>query len=56
LRGHLDRGRRQLQAPARRPIRLRDDQLDFVLAFMQRSKRGHGELGRAGEDDVQESA
>jgi hypothetical protein len=56
LSGHLDRRRRQLQAPARGTIRLRHDQLDLVPGFMQRSKRRHGELGRAGEDDIQESA
>jgi hypothetical protein len=39
-----------------RPRRLRDHQLDFVPGFMQRSERWHGELGRAGEDDLQESA
>jgi hypothetical protein len=27
-----------------------------VAGFMERLERGHGELGRAGEDDLQESA
>jgi hypothetical protein len=36
--------------------RLRDHQLDLVPCLMQRFERWHGELGRAGEDDLQESA
>jgi putative SOS response-associated peptidase YedK len=31
-------------------IRLRDHKLDLVAGLMERSQRGHGELGRAGED------
>jgi hypothetical protein len=38
------------------PVRLRDDQLDLVPSGMQGLQRGHGELGRAGEDNLQESA
>jgi hypothetical protein len=38
------------------PGRLRDHQPDFVPGFMQRLERGYGELGRAGEDDLQEGA
>jgi hypothetical protein len=39
-----------------RPRRLRDHQPDVMPGLMQRLKRRHGELGRAGEDDLQESA
>jgi hypothetical protein len=36
--------------------RLRDHELDLMTRLMQGLKRRHGELGRAGEDDLQESA
>jgi hypothetical protein len=39
-----------------RPGRLRDHQLDLVTGLMQSLERRHGELGRTGEDDLQESA
>jgi len=37
-----------------RPVGLRDYQLNLVPGLMQRSQRGHGESGRAGEDNLQE--
>jgi hypothetical protein len=39
-----------------RPRRLGDHQLDPVARLVQRFKRWHSELGRAGEDDFQEGA
>jgi hypothetical protein len=39
-----------------RPRRLGDHELDLMTGFVQRFKGRHGELGRAGEDDLQESA
>jgi hypothetical protein len=39
-----------------RPRRLSDHELDLVTGLVQRFKRRHGELGRTGEDDLQESA
>jgi len=35
---------------------LRDHELDLMTGLLQRLKRRHGELGRAGENDLQESA
>jgi hypothetical protein len=35
-------------------VRLRDHELDLMSGLMQRSQRGHGERGRAGEDNLQE--
>ncbi len=54
LRGHLDRWRRELHAPAGGSIRLRDHQLDVVARVDQSLEGRYGELGRAGEDDLQE--
>jgi hypothetical protein len=39
-----------------RSVGLSDDELDLMPGGNQRSQRWHGELGRAGEDDLQESA
>jgi hypothetical protein len=39
-----------------RPVGLRDHQLDVVACSVQRLQGWHSELGRAGEDDLQEDA
>jgi hypothetical protein len=39
-----------------RPRRLCDHNLDLMTGFMQSLKGRHGELGRPGESDLQESA
>jgi hypothetical protein len=35
---------------------LRDNELDLMTGLVQRLQRRHGELGRTGENDLQESA
>src|SRR5712692_2801694 len=52
--GHFHGRRRQLHAPAGGSIRLRDHQLDLVARVDQSFEGPYGELGRAGEDDLQE--
>jgi hypothetical protein len=52
-RSDLDGWRGDLHAVTR-PVWLCDHQLDLVPGLMQRSERGHGEGGRAGEDNLQE--
>jgi hypothetical protein len=39
-----------------RPRRLSDHSLDLMTGAVQSLKRRYGELGRAGESDLQESA
>jgi len=56
MRDQFDRRRRQLHAPAGGPIRLRDHQLYLVTRVDKSFERWHGELGSAGEDDLQEGA
>src|SRR2546426_8203680 len=51
LRRHLHGRRRHLQAPMRRPVRLRDDEQDLMSRGVKRSQRRHGESRRTGEDD-----
>ena len=44
-----------LQAAAGGPVGLRQDQRDVVAGVEQARQRARGELGRAGEDEAQES-
>ena len=52
-RGRLDRRRGDVHAVAR-AVRLRKHQHDFMAGAVKRSQRGHGERGRAGENDPEE--
>ncbi len=53
-RGLLDRAGRELQAPSRRPVRLRHDKRDFVSGGPQGVERDTGEFRGAGENDAHE--
>ena len=51
----LDRARRRSHAAAGRPVGLRQNERDVVAGVQQARQRARGELGRAGEDEAQES-
>jgi hypothetical protein len=47
---------RQVHPSTRGPVGLRDHQLDLMTRVEKGSEGRYGELGRAGENDLQENA